>query len=61
MPDNTRTPLTTPNLPPKVVEMAKKKLLPPARNTQAPRKRKQTPPKPKGQLVKSKGRWGARL
>ena len=44
------------NLPPKVVEMAKKKLLPPARNTQAPRKRKQTPPKKKGQLVKFKGK-----
>ena len=38
--------------------MAKKKLLPPARKTQASRKRKQTPPKKKGQLVKSKGKPG---
>ncbi len=36
--------------------MAKKKLLPPARKTQAPRNRKQTPPKKKGQLVKFKGK-----
>ena len=35
--------------------MAKKKLLPPGLSTQAPRKRKQTPPKKRGQLVKSKG------
>jgi len=40
--------------------MAKKKLLPPAPKTQASRKRKQTPPKKKGQLVKAKprGRMG---
>ena len=38
--------------------MAKKKLLPPGLSTQAPRNRKQTPPKKRGQLVKSKGKPG---
>ena len=38
--------------------MAKKKLLPPGPRTQALRKRKQTPPKKRGQLVKSKGKPG---
>ena len=56
MPENTRTPLTNPTH--WEVEMAKKKLLPPGLSTQAPRKRKQTPPKKKGQLVKSKGKPG---
>ena len=38
--------------------MAKKKIVHKSPRTQAPRNRKQTPPKKKGQLVKPKGKPG---